>query len=229
MKQSLLEFLDKFPKKDCQTFDIGNSHPHAGSFQNGTLKEVSPFSLSDIDQLANGQNKIVCSVSKKVASSAIFQNFGESFKGMPVHYSATLGHDRLALASLAYHWLQKEVIIIDAGTFITVDCVSLDGFIGGYIIPGITTLLKTYQNGEQLFTAQLETSNNQQWPKNTQEAISCGSKLLVDALFEKIATLTNNKSVILTGGSADLLAPYLKPAFIEPHLIHYSLYFQYVS
>jgi len=64
-------------------------------------------------------------------------------KDIPVHVSyknpASLGADRLAnTVFCAQRYLSKDVIIIDAGTTITVDLVSAAGtFCGGAILPGI--------------------------------------------------------------------------------------------
>ena len=63
---------------------------------------------------------------------------------MPVHYQKSLGEDRLALAYYAYKTLQSPTMIIDGGTFLTIDFVNSDGFLGGYIAP-IDTALK-YSN-----------------------------------------------------------------------------------
>jgi type III pantothenate kinase len=226
---SLKLFLDNFPKENCLTYDIGNTHPHMGVFKKGILTEVIPVLPQDLKKIESNKNNIICSVSKELPSSQLFQNLKENFRGMPLQYSATLGHDRLTLASLAFHCWQKEIVIIDAGTFITIDFVSPDGFEGGHIIPGIKTLLDCYQKGEQLFTPKLEKRDIHQWPKNTHDSMAQGYQILIEGLFEKINNITRNKTLILTGGSAPLLAPYLTPALIEPHLIHYSLYFQYVS
>ena len=71
------------------------------------------------------------------------------FLDMPVHYSETLGMDRLILAYYFYS-NEKNVALVDSGTFTTVDLVGPSGFEGGFILPGLGLLLDTYSFGFNL-------------------------------------------------------------------------------
>lgn len=254
---SLLNVIETFhkslPQVDCFTCDIGNTNPHLGIWREGILKEVLPIANNQIKERIEELPKdktIICSVSKEIPSSDSFKKFSDlkegtkSFLDMPVDYESSLGHDRLTLAAYLYNSLNKiPAVIIDAGTFITMDFINELGLQGGFIIPGFKTLEKSYQSGSQLFAAsdQMTLFNKSSeeilnWPQTTKEAINQGHKFLMSALLEKVECeiqKIKNKhpdiDVILTGGSGELFANQLKTENYHPHLLHYSLYFQQVS
>ena len=69
----------------------------------------------------------------------IFELTSDSFLPIRISYDPieSLGVDRIAAACGAWSSSKKAVIVIDAGSAITVDLVSRDGiFIGGVIMPG---------------------------------------------------------------------------------------------
>lgn len=221
-------FHNQLPKVSCNTYDVGNSHPHVGVFKDGALISTQAIGQKEI----NRENAIVCSVNVEVLSSQVFQEFtGDQFLNMPVHYSPTLGHDRLSLAHLAFNLFpQKEVMIIDAGTFITVDFVNKDGLQGGYIIPGINTLAESYQRGRQLSKAQASRPLQTSRPQTTQEAMAHGLSLVEKGLVSQIGKLKSKDTlVMLTGGQRTFLQKNLETDIDEDHLIHFALYFQYIS
>lgn len=224
----LNQFISHLPKVSCRTYDVGNSHPHVATFTDGQLVSVKPFSHEGMEK----ERSIICSVNTEVPSSNVFKSFdGNSFLEMPVHYSKTLGHDRLSLAHLAYNLFPKQkVIIIDAGTFITVDFVDADGFQGGYIIPGPNTLAESYRHGRQLFKADSSSSINSTWPQTTEEAMGRGLNILEQGLVHELKNLKDESTILmLTGGQREFLQGSLQAEIDEDHLLHYALYFQYIS
>src|SRR5690606_20309628 len=56
---------------------------------------------------------------------------------MPIHYTESLGEDRLIAAFNTFkNHSQEKILVIDSGSFTTVDLVTKNGFMGGYILPG---------------------------------------------------------------------------------------------
>ena len=57
-----------------------------------------------------------------------------------------VGVDRILNAAAAYQRIKDAVAVVDAGTAITVDCVSPEGvFLGGAILPGFNTSLHRFK------------------------------------------------------------------------------------
>ncbi len=252
LESLFLKFDNSLPKEDCFTCDIGNSNPHVGQWKKGQLKKITPLSFEELKDLPQ-KRTMISSVSREVKSSKIFQDFnsneGNSFLGMPISYERTLGHDRLAIAHYCFHALKAPVIIIDSGTFLTIDHVNERGFQGGYIIPGVVTLAQSYQRGAQLFSSShhFDSLNKATLdfpsgaPQSTKDAISSGHKFLVNSLVEKVSQEVKglmidnpDQRVICTGRDGLLFQQTIQEggsteSFFQPHLIHHALYFQYVS
>jgi len=127
----------------------------------------------------------------------------------------TLGRDRLA-AAIGAHKLfpNNPLLVIDAGTAITIDFVSKSGeFIGGNITPGLQTRFKSLHE----FTGKLPLI----WPadefdfigKNTESAIRAGVQLGIFFEIESYIShfKANNPDLItlLTGGDAIFIAQHI--------------------
>jgi type III pantothenate kinase len=225
--------------RTCWTIDRGNSHPHVGKFEAGQLIGVYPlndrehFRPSSQDEaiIANvGQGELELPKFKKISDVKNFRR-GDHFLDMPVHYSESLGADRLAVAYYVWKKTAKHpTLIIDAGTFLTADIVSASGFQGGLILPGPQTMLASYARGARL--PQVKISENHfsptSLPRNTEEAIASAVAAAMAGAISSIATLGKPCSLVLTGGQADTVLPLIKQLKLEtnsdPHLIHHALY-----
>jgi len=138
----------------------------------------------------------------------------------------TLGLDRLAAAIGANELLPNQnVVIIDAGTAITIDFINAENqFVGGNISPGLNTRYKALHN----YTNKLPLLElRSEWPilgTNTETAISSGVQQgVVFELFGYIdwfiQQYTNVKTII-TGGDAEFLAKNIQQSIIvEPDLV----------
>ncbi len=142
----------------------------------------------------------------------------------------TLGADRLALVAGAMHFYDKSnCLVIDAGTCITYDLLTVGGdYLGGNISPGLQMRLKAMHN----FTGKLPLP---QWREPSgimgQDTESC---LLTGAYFGLVGEISyfidrydldfNDLKVVLSGGDAALLAkPIKKSIFVHEHLLLYGL------
>ena len=128
----------------------------------------------------------------------------------------TLGMDRVALVSAAVQQYPKNnVLIIDAGTCITYDFVSVEKeYLGGAISPGIRMRYQSLNN----LTAKLPLLETEE-PKNmignsTNNSIHSG---VVFGVLKEIEGIIDNYklkyehlTVILTGGDANFLSKQLK-------------------
>ncbi len=233
------------------TLDFGNSNPHAGLFQKvqgswGLVKVVPlvelPLYLTQLGMSAHNTSVVVCEVRARETeiTKLLEQGFlitrvkdywrGGRFAGMPVDYAATLGEDRLIEAFFAYKREKIPQLIIDAGTFVTMDVVTERGFQGGFIIPGLSTYYETFGKGEQLKGVSLEALPSQALPKDTASAMSSGYSAFA-ALAKKLILELGLRKILLTGGQGAIWRGFfqdLDHALVvesSPHLLHWALHF----
>lgn len=216
------------------TIDNGNTNPNVAIHATDGSLSVMPlkdFKLDPDDVL------IAASVGQKLSLPVAF-SIGEyrkadRFFDMPVHYAMTLGEDRLVAAYHAFKKLKanESVLVIDAGTFITIDLVTNKGFMGGAIFPGISRFLETYSHSAQLphfsktdFSHYLKTQKSE-IPQDTKEAILFATEKYLKSVLEQMIDKHSPQRLLLTGGSADELELISSKVRFEkvPHLIHSAL------
>lgn len=226
------------------TVNIGNSRIAYGLFESGDLVRgghVPPADISLLPELI-GDAPIagisLGSVAPTLTDRVIpllsqAYGCGVSVAGrdlrfdMDIQYEnpETVGVDRLLNAVAAYARIEAAVIVVDAGTAVTVDLVSDKGsFCGGAIAPGPRTMLRALaQFTEQLPEATVEKPEDP-LGRNTTDCLRSGAwhgtvgmiRELVGLLRERHAT---DAALIVTGGWAELLAETLaRPEEIVPHL-----------
>ncbi|TNF45987.1 type III pantothenate kinase, partial [bacterium] len=134
--------------------------------------------------------------------------------GMPILYDnpKEVGADRIANTVAAYERYRKALIVIDFGTAITFDVVSVDGeYLGGVIFPGIQISLDAlFLKASKLPRVELEKPKTV-IGKNTigsiQSGIIHGYACLVDSLVGKISgEMIDEPFVVATGGLSSVLA-----------------------
>ncbi len=233
------------------TLDFGNSHPHAGLFQKnqgswGLIKVAPlvelPLYLQQLGMSAHNTSVVVCEVRprEEELTKLMEQGFlvtrvkdywrGKRFAGMPVDYAATLGEDRLIEAFFAFKKEKISQLIIDAGTFVTMDVVTENGFEGGYIIPGLNAFCETFGKGEQLKAVSLEALPSFALPKDTAGAM-IGSYTAFAALAKKLVLERGLRKIVITGGQGEIWRGFFEDlgdapvVEITPHLIHWALHF----
>jgi type III pantothenate kinase len=233
------------------TLDFGNSNPHAGLFQKqnnqwNLIKVVPlhelPIFLDQLQMNADNSSVVVCEVKSREDEIQKLQEKGflvtrvkeywrgTRFAGMPVNYAKTLGEDRLIEAFLIYKKYKSPSLIIDAGTFVTMDVVTENGFMGGYIIPGTAAYFEAYGKGEQLKDVALNLAFTHTLPTDTAQAITeCYSAFA--ALAKKLVHEHKIQRIVITGGLTSLWEGFFeaeKAALVvegDKHLIHWALQF----
>lgn len=135
--------------------------------------------------------------------------------GLGYRTPSTLGRDRIAAAVGAWEVFPGcNLMVIDAGTCVTMDVVTADGtYIGGNIAPGIEMRLRAMHE----FTSKLpQVALNGDVPMvgyDTDTAMRSGAVLGVvneiDAMATKLRALLGQLKVLLTGGAASRLNEYL--------------------
>jgi type III pantothenate kinase len=178
----------------------------------------SAAALSDAAQLETGR-------------AAIFVTTSREAGGVRNAYSdpQLLGVDRW-LAVIAAHQAERGACCVaDVGTAATLDAVTGDGqHLGGFIVPGPELMMRSLWRGTADLAVHAATSGaggEALFADNTRDAIERGCRLAVAALIDRgvremARRLGSKPALVLTGGTAASIAPFLETAAsIVPDLV----------
>ncbi|MBT6818254.1 MAG: type III pantothenate kinase [Nitrosomonadales bacterium] len=122
---------------------------------------------------------------------------------------STLGVDRWLAALGAWRLFGKDLIIINAGTAITIDLIQLDSkrkahFRGGMILPGVAISLGILNNSTNLIDTEIGQSR---YPSlNTKDAVTTGIMTSIQGAVNQVCKkLPSKLPILLTGGDANLI------------------------
>jgi len=219
----------------------GRVGPAYGSMRNGPPAEVTPALAREWSERIDVpvQAAYGCGVAAPVLMRAVEQAVLKAFS-LPVHWfetqprfehggvvlrngyrdSAQLGVDRWhsLIAARAAH-PERPLVVVTAGTATTVDGVTASGsFVGGAIAPGVRLMYESLARG----TANLPFASGKMaaCPDNTDDAIASGVLGSQLGLIERFVRGFRNEHgeplVVLTGGSAAQLAPYVGVGTVLP-------------
>jgi len=132
-----------------------------------------------------------------------------------------LGVDRWLALVAGWQVCHTPVCVVDCGTAITVDLLNAEGrHLGGVISAGLALMRKALAGGTNALPLS-ETAYPLAAANFTEAAIYSGTLWAAVGLIEQVlAKQTTPMTVILTGGDAALIAPYLsiKP-MVDPDLV----------
>jgi len=143
----------------------------------------------------------------------------------------TLGRDRIAAACGANALFpDKNCLIIDAGTCITMDMILKSGtYLGGNIAPGLTMRLKSMHE----YTSKLPLAEIG-WPSLTfgdstfhalQNGACLGALMEIEGILKRSLDAFGSVFVVMTGGDSAFLAQRLESEiFLEPELVNKGLF-----
>jgi pantothenate kinase type III len=213
------------------TIDNGNTHPNVGIFNDGVLQGVVPL---DQYSPAQGDYVLIASVGFALTLKPSFdlksKRTKTHFFDMKVNYAETLGDDRLIASYGLFKKMKKDekILLVDAGTFITTDLVTSEGFQGGYIFPGITRFLKTYTESAQLpsLSKDMLFKGDDEIPHTTNDAILKATTIYLKSSIEEVIRKTSPDKIIFTGGNATDIKNLISlkvHSETDRHLIHSAL------
>ena len=121
----------------------------------------------------------------------------------------TLGVDRWLTALGAWKKHQKPLLVINAGTAITIDLIELDGekiphFKGGMILPGVAISLAILNNSASLIDVEIGIAK---YPSvNTTDAVTTGIFTSIQGAVNLVCErLPSSLPILLTGGDAQVI------------------------
>jgi type III pantothenate kinase len=225
--------------------DVGNTSIHFGLAKdnqgNGFIKDLcrldskKPDSkrISAILHKYPSDKVLVCSVVPKVTD--IFEKLKSKFKNrifiigkdieVPIksfYNPKKIGIDRLVGAYAAKKLYPRARIIIDFGTAITFDFLSIKGdYQGGFILPGIGSSLKVLEQCALLPKAIVLKRATRFIPRDTAESISKGMEEGFSAMINRLESryrailgLTTTDTVVITGGDGGFIMDTLEFPYI---------------
>jgi len=153
-----------------------------------------------------------------------------------VEHPEKVGIDRLLAAFAAVrHYGDSPILIVDAGTAITIDAVNDRIFSGGAILPGLTPLSNLYP----LISNKLPRVSIPAYPesckaipptfpgRNTEDAIRSGLYWgtigAIRQFYDIIISKTKNLGVLVTGGDAEYLLSGLVCMIPSKHIKHHDM------
>ena len=224
--------------------DIGNSCSKlAGVDAHGNtlvpLATIPDNAVIQIDAPSSPLNWFICSVSpsqttrltdwiheNRPADSHVVLKHQDIPLELKVDAPDKVGVDRLVAATAAHAISDgKDVVVIDAGTAVTIDAVSDNQFLGGTIFPGCQTAFESLrQNAEQLPLIDEYHLPDEIVGKSTSKAIQAGVMFgqigSIRYIAEQIAQQLNDPMFVMTGGGLTPLLGDLPNHWIHiPHLV----------
>ena len=228
------------------TIDEGNSSTKVALWRDGTMVAVASHRHATSELLRRilpdgepADSAILCSVCGHSASDidALTHGLAHSLTilgadtPMPIAIDyrspRTLGADRIAAAAGALALAPgRPALVVDMGTAITYDVVTADAhFAGGNIAPGIFVRLEALNHFTRALPL-IETDGDvPRWGYDTATAMRSGAIRGVVGELQYYrhclaAECDSEPTVILTGGSADLILPFItSPIIYEPNLV----------
>lgn len=132
-----------------------------------------------------------------------------------------LGVDRWLAVIAAWHRHRSNLVVLDAGTAITVDGVRSDGqHVGGYIVPGLGLMLRSLALETERVKVALSQSEDDLAPAvDTAAAVNRGVILMAVGLVTQALSLMNESDcsgsaacILVCGGDAPRLLPHIEHA-----------------
>lgn len=208
---------------DCiLLLDIGNTRAKAALWQEGTLSGPFDFPANLPDapvrvlfaSVANDER--LQQLKAEMALEAVpWQQVcsGAEKNGLRSAYAKpeTLGVDRwLAMLGARVLLPATELLVVDAGTALTVDHLDATGqHLGGWIVPGIRLQQKAVTNYTARVFNRDEESYSLQFATDTAGCLQNGVFAAILAVIRQAKWQAPQAKLLITGGDAPLLLPFL--------------------
>jgi type III pantothenate kinase len=140
----------------------------------------------------------------QIELAEVTENIGSVVCGYKDHDQ--LGIDRWLALLAAYAKNSDAVVVVDAGSAVTVDIVSTEAMhLGGYIVPGLQLMHKALWQGTDRIKVEAKRAMEINSPgQTTAEAVDKGCLLVLVAMIESLLA-RHQARLIITGGDAELL------------------------
>lgn len=162
--------------------------------------------------------KKICDDLFGINSVILDDNFVQDMKILTKHPEKT-GIDRIINAYAVRDYGRFPAVVVDAGTAVTFDVLSSDGdFIGGAIMPGVSTQLKSLHNSTSELPLVTEKESDSAIGDDTESSVIAGvirgTAYAADGMLMQYgAELGEKPLLVMTGGHSEMLLKYMKTKF----------------
>ncbi len=232
--------------------DIGNSWLKSAYFRDDELHHICPLEISNFKndrkicwalperKMLMSENIFVSSVASQQVNEKCckillfelgiepyFVQVQKTFKGMTTLYETSkLGVDRWLAGLAAWSKYKKNLIVVDAGTAITVDFINSRGtHLGGLIAPGPNILASALAGGTAHLPVVSRGEKKMIVPTGTEEAIGIGLGTLLFGFMNQVKAECSHiydadPLWVLTGGAAGIISDGIEwPHVTEQNLV----------
>lgn len=214
---------------------IRHDHDWAGIAEKITWPSI--VSSIDIASVvgADGECKLGEVIQNKFGLAPIFHRSRRTLGGVVNGYRdyERLGVDRWLALVAAFQRIQGSLCVVDCGTSLTIDLVTVKGeHLGGYILPGMVLARKTLLGGTRQIRVSTEDPllSDLTWGRSSEEAVGNGTLLFMVASIEKAIQqfqrhIGEEPQLVLTGGDAAIIKNHLDFDVLQvPELVLEGLY-----
>jgi len=228
--------------------DAGNSSIKVAHFEETSIRSIASFQRSNdnelfryLDELPQSDACILASVTSinqaivdKLSKKATY--FLELSADTPIPINnlyktpETLGKDRLAAVVGAYSLFpDRDILVFDAGTALTIDFIDKDGnYHGGNISPGLKMRFQALNDYAEKLFLQSQTDNYQLIGDNSASAIVSGVQtgmiFEIKKYIEHFVNIYKDLVIILTGGDINFFVNKIgNTIFAAPNLVFIGL------
>jgi type III pantothenate kinase len=209
--------------------DIGNSNAKLGIWKYGKLSNVHVVETQSILKIftkyknqpineifltsvisVKNNKKILNHIKRKFNSKIYNMTSSEELLGVKNKYKqpSKLGNDRWCAIVGLYKLYKKPILIVNCGTAISIDVVSIEGiYLGGYILGGFDGYKMSFLKAHNLKKIKLNnTASIKKFKpsKSTKEAIIEGYALMITSAIEKsykdFSESQTKKPLLIIGG-----------------------------
>jgi len=215
---------------------LGNTNLAIGVFEGGCLIRSERAAWTEVNRLCEGLAGLsiraaalgsVCPSRTEQVSAAVEKACGirpaRIGEDVPVPMRVfcrepqKVGVDRLLNGLAAFERTKAAVIVVDAGTAITVDVVSTHGeFCGGAIAPGFETSARALHHATELLPEVCIRKPESAIGKDTESALCAGIYwgtigMVQRIVQEQAAEIGETPQIICTGGGGEIIARHMEP------------------
>tara|TARA_B100000953_G_scaffold296551_1_gene289683 strand:- start:3316 stop:4059 length:744 start_codon:yes stop_codon:yes gene_type:complete len=234
--------------------DIGNSNAKLGIWKYGKLSNVNVVETQNILKVftkyknqpineifltsvisAKNNKKILSYIKRKFKSKIYNMTSSKELLGVKNKYKqpSKLGNDRWCTIVGLYKSYKKPLLIVNCGTAISIDVVSIEGvYLGGYILGGFDGYKSSFLKAHNLKKIKLNNTGSIKKfkpSKSTKEAIIEGYALMITSATEKSfkdfsESQTKKPLLIISGGYGKIISKRLSiKNKYEPNMVLKSL------
>ncbi|QKF85528.1 pantothenate kinase, type III [Campylobacter blaseri] len=157
---------------------------------------------------------------KKVYFINVNKNFypnSRKFINIESYFNFDTNYIGLGVDRIAGCYTIKDGVVVDAGSAITIDIMKDGMHLGGYIVPGISKLLKNYEDISPILKTYFNSQINlDKMPQKTSDAINYG---IISPIILSIQNISKDKNLYFTGGDGSFFAKFFTNSIYDKNLI----------